>query len=92
MRRCVVGRCAVGRRAVGRRAVGASLRGVCLYGVVCMVVCCGMKKNIFVCTINIRCVRFLIQVNNFKLIFFSAGGREIACLFCFSKKIFLFAQ
>ena len=35
-----------------------------VYGVVCMVVWCGMKKNIFLCTINIRCVRYLIQVNN----------------------------
>ena len=79
-------RCVVGRRAVGRRAVGASLRG----GVFIWCCVCGCvvrdEKNIFVCTINIRCVRFLIQVNNFKLIFFSAGGREIACLFCFSKK------
>ena len=44
---------------LARLYVGGVFIWCCVYGCVLR-----DEKNIFVCTINIRCVRFLIQVNN----------------------------
>ena len=51
---------------LARLYVGGVYGVVCM--VVCMVVCCGMKK-VFVCTINIRCVRYFYVFHkiNFRL-------------------------